>query len=743
MKKRLVCFLLVFVMIFSMTSCAFIESFLPQEPPTEQPEKPEEKPEDKPPHKHSFVEGKCECGAYDPDYDPENKPGDKPDDGATKYAISYEGMNDTLMDGYAPTEAAEGERVVLRAHPLMDASIDLYANGEKIECTYADYDYWEYVFVMPGCAVKITKVISDGFLPDPESAPTIYLAGDSTVKTYEDSQYIGGWGQFLDLFLSDDIKVVNAAHGGRSSRSFINEGRLYNIEGNNYSFSQNGGNSIEDVIKAGDYLFIQFGHNDDASKPSNYSTMYDRMVPLGTPDENGIYPVTPAEKSPTTFLPEDYTAKASDSEEQSALKELAKYGSEYYAYGSGTYKWYLKQYIDFAREKGAIPVLITPVARVKFNSKGEIIGGAGLHGENFAYVEAVRQLAKEEDCLLIDLFEESKEILETATSTYANYLMALKPNGLTGTWPADYDATYGNGELGYEGIEATHYNKYGAFLQAARVAEAMLAFGEGHSFYDKILTTPESYIDPSNLISKTKVGELEGLFTVVSVTNPNRSYYDPKTVVDKIGEIPTEITAENYLEVMELCKIARVCYSKVNIDDRDKVTNLSVLDAAEKKCLEIADSLRPDPVKTVVYLLEDFAQDKYESTVTDGGLTFVATADRAMERKSCKTSFSYADVDYKTNYGLSVGGSAKHGQYRYVSFDVEGACSITCAVLSSNSSEARTLNLYNSQGSAVGSFVAGTTVELTTVEVTEGGTYSVGSAGNGMYILAIIIEYFE
>lgn len=35
--------------------------------------------------------------------------------------------------------------------------------------------------------------------------PTIYLAGDSTVKTYNDNQYIGGWGQFLDDFLSDEI----------------------------------------------------------------------------------------------------------------------------------------------------------------------------------------------------------------------------------------------------------------------------------------------------------------------------------------------------------------------------------------------------------------------------------------------------------------------------------------------------------------------------------------------------------
>ena len=280
---------------------------------------------------------------------------------------------------------------------------------------------------------------------------TIFLAGDSTVKTYADDQYIAGWGQFLEYFLGDNVTVKNAAHGGRSSRSFINEGRLYDIPGSDYTFSQNGGNSIADEIKEGDYLFIQFGHNDDdTKKASSYATMYDRMTPLGTPDANGIYPTTPAEKRATDYLPEAYINFASDSEESTALSTIAKYGDEYYAYGDGTFKWYLKQYIDFARSVGAIPVLVTPVARVKF-SDGKIIGGAGLHGENFAYVEAVRQLAEEEECLLIDLFAESKEMLETATQSYANYMMALKPNELTGTWPTGYDATYGDTEAGYTG----------------------------------------------------------------------------------------------------------------------------------------------------------------------------------------------------------------------------------------------------------------------------------------------------
>jgi len=77
-------------------------------------------------------------------------------------------------------------------------------------------------------------------------------------------------------------------------QSFVEEGRL---------------DSILSVIKPGDYLFIQFGHNDaDISKPERYSAPYT------------------------------------------------------------TYKEYLRKYVDGARQKGAIPVLITPVARLNYKN---------------------------------------------------------------------------------------------------------------------------------------------------------------------------------------------------------------------------------------------------------------------------------------------------------------------------------------------------------------------------------------
>lgn len=587
--------------------------------------------------------------------------------------------------------------------------------------------------------------------PSNSETPTIFLAGDSTVRTYEDGQYIAGWGQYLSLFLDSSITVVNAAHGGRSSRSFINEGRLYNIDDPsfNYSFSQNGGKSIEDCIKAGDFLFIQFGHNDDASKLSNHSTIYDRMVPLGEPDENGIYPTTPAEKVSTTFLPDEYKSAASDSEEATALATIAKYGSEYYAYGSGTYKWYLKQYIDFARSVGAIPVLITPVARVKF-SGGSIIGGAGLHGENFAYVEAVRQLADEEDCLLIDLFAESKLMLETATSTYANFLMALKPNELTGSWPEGYDAAYGNVEAGYTGIEATHYNKYGAFLQAAKIAEIILRTtepaneNERFNFSDNILTTPKAYVDPSNLISISTVANLEVLFTRVNVTNPNRKYALPEDVVAMIDELAAlgAVTAENHLELKAKCDEIRVKYYALNVDYRHLVTNFATLEKYEADIKAMIEASRPEPVKVVVFRSDDLELSTYDTSVTENGFTIVGASGKAMSKTAKKVTFSYSGESYTTAYGLSMGGKASFGSNRYVSFTVDGACTVTIAVQSSGS-EARTLALVDANKAEVGLYEAGTSVTVSSVEIDKAGTYSVGSTGSGMYLYYIIIEYFE
>ncbi len=91
--------------------------------------------------------------------------------------------------------------------------------------------------------------------------PTVYLAGDSTVQTYTVSQAPQqGWGQRIPEFFTTDVIFVNKAIGGRSSKSFIDEGRL---------------TEILNVIQPNDYLFCQWGINDRyKSDPTRYTEPY-------------------------------------------------------------------------------------------------------------------------------------------------------------------------------------------------------------------------------------------------------------------------------------------------------------------------------------------------------------------------------------------------------------------------------------------------------------------------------------
>ncbi|WP_156240789.1 fibronectin type III domain-containing protein [Microbacterium oryzae] len=115
-------------------------------------------------------------------------------------------------------------------------------------------------FGFTGAAPNINAIV---ITPQParEAAdqPTAYLTGDSTVQTYDPYwEPQAGWGQMLDRFLTDDVAVDNQSIGGRSSRTFVTEGRL---------------DSVLRAVRPEDYVFAQFGHNDaTASVPERYTT---------------------------------------------------------------------------------------------------------------------------------------------------------------------------------------------------------------------------------------------------------------------------------------------------------------------------------------------------------------------------------------------------------------------------------------------------------------------------------------
>ncbi|MGQ7944386.1 rhamnogalacturonan acetylesterase [Flavobacterium sp. WC2509] len=141
-------------------------------------------------------------------------------------------------------------------------------------------------------SIKITAV---------SKIKTLYIAGDSTV-TDQDKEPWGSWGQFFPNYLTDDVVVANYACSGLALSSFKSGNRL---------------EKILYLMQPGDYLFIEFGHNDEKAKGEG----------------KGAW---------------------------------------------GEYTTLLKEYVTRARSKGGIPVLITPTQRRHFNTDGTL---NPTHGE--------------------------------------------------------------------------------------------------------------------------------------------------------------------------------------------------------------------------------------------------------------------------------------------------------------------------------------------------------------------------
>ena len=215
---------------------------------------------------------------------------------------------------------------------------------------------------------------------------TIYWAGDSTVQYNDITTYPQtGIGQVFHLFLKPEVKVLNFAKNGRSTKSFIDEGRLA---------------AIEEQITEGDFLFIQFGHNDEKkADPARYTDPF------------------------------------------------------------GQYMVNLERFVNAAREKKAYPVLITPLERRCF-AEGDQLGV----GEHSDYVAAMKQAAENLDVPLIDLYSMSREKLRKAGAEKTKdwYMHLPKdvypshPEGLTDNTHLKYE-----GAVVYGGCIAAGLKKLG------------------------------------------------------------------------------------------------------------------------------------------------------------------------------------------------------------------------------------------------------------------------------------------
>lgn len=162
---------------------------------------------------------------------------------------------------------------------------------------------------------------------------TLYCIGDSTMANKKDPEKNPehGWAQVLQPFFTDNITVENKAVNGRSTKSFIAEKRW---------------DSIYNKLKKGDYVFIEFGHNDEK------------------------------------------------------IEDPIRYTNPHTAY-----RYNLIKFVKETRTKGAIPILLTSIARRNFNDKGVLVP---THGD---YPLETRLVAQEYKVPFIDL-EYYTEILE-------------------------------------------------------------------------------------------------------------------------------------------------------------------------------------------------------------------------------------------------------------------------------------------------------------------------------------------
>lgn len=213
--------------------------------------------------------------------------------------------------------------------------------------------------------------------PAPAATVRVFLAGDSTVTDQSIEPYVG-WGQVFPLFVGDRAVVANHAESGRALRSFQGERRL---------------DKILAQLRPGDFVLIQFGHNDQKEKGE------------------GVGAFT-------------------------------------------TYATRLKAYVDAIQAKGGKPVLVTAVARRRFDPQGQVVESLG------DFPAAVRRVAKERGLPLIDLNMASKQVYQALGVERSKLALLHYPaNAFPGqTEPLRDD---------------THFSAYGAYEMARCVVEGV------------------------------------------------------------------------------------------------------------------------------------------------------------------------------------------------------------------------------------------------------------------------------
>ena len=230
-----------------------------------------------------------------------------------------------------------------------------------------------------------------------EKKITVFMIGDSTManKSITGGKPERGWGHVLGGFFTEDIIVDNHAVNGRSSKSFIDEGRW---------------DKVLSRIKPGDYVVIQFGHNDEKPKA-------DRHTDPGT-----------------------------------------------------TFDANLERFVNESRERGATPILMNAIVRRNFlapcDQPGHIVAsdnqveGDTLYDTHGAYLDSPRNVAKKLNVPFVDANKITHELVQGLGREESKKLyMWVEPN----TVPAVPKGS----------VDNTHLNIYGARVVAGLLVDAM------------------------------------------------------------------------------------------------------------------------------------------------------------------------------------------------------------------------------------------------------------------------------
>lgn len=240
------------------------------------------------------------------------------------------------------------------------------------------------------------------FRTETDDSVTIFMIGDSTManKILRGGNRERGWGQVLPGFFTENVKVDNHALNGRSSKSFIDEGEW---------------DKVRAKIRKGDYVFIQFGHNDEKPDAKRHTE------PGTTFDAN------------------------------------------------------LRRYVTETRAKGGIPVLFNSIVRRNFfNNKNAVtdddyrkerVEGSNFEGDSLidthgAYLDSPRKVAEEMGVPFVDLNKLTRDLVQRMGKEGSKKLYMWIPEGVSPACPQGRE-------------DNTHLNVFGARKVAGLAVDAV------------------------------------------------------------------------------------------------------------------------------------------------------------------------------------------------------------------------------------------------------------------------------